>query len=726
MRTKIVFTCLLLAIVSMGWAASYSLYVDCVHVTDANKNDILGNGMFSFDPTTSTLTMHGGDYLCSFRSTAAYKGFIYTENDQVSTVILDTLIIFVEHNTTITQDREPSAATWSSTTCWDGVYATIPTTLTGRGRLEMAGFFGHCVHVKNNLRIIQGNYSFISGIETPTDTMVNKNYASHCIYQEGSQYKLYISGGYIKMKTYSDLSTDRASVMRYDGGIDFSGAGRLIFVSPESNLSEVVSSGSISFDYKFTKKNYLSDSKYISASYTRYRGIQQATLEPKIAPITYANHTEWPELIEYYKHRSDHVSLYYYEDGTPALILDTNLLTLPKGLLADVEKLTILCNRDITINCTSSAYAIKMLGSNLHFTKYDYSKDNPVMTINGQYCISTSNGLTVNHMALHCIATGTQAITITSPSTSAADHAIKVCKSLSVLHAKASTNPIYGVQQITEGYIYNDGKIKNNVIVGPNGNAMTDVTIGFDEDYPLYIVGEKVNISTRDNIRGDGKVRYRSDQKTLYLSNAYLYSQSHCPIWSAISDLQIVISGTNTLKSYGTNSDVHGIYCNGSTTITSAEANATLDIYSVNAAIYNSSCTTTIEGSGLTVNLDGDKYGILGAPSQEFSSDIVIKDATVNIEATSQGAICNVSSLTLTDVQILAPTNTQFSAKKQALVNSSGSIVTSKVLIGAPGTGIEEVAGDRSQVTDCKKVLRDGQLIILRDGKTYNAVGQEL
>ena len=36
--------------------------------------------------------------------------------------------------------------------------------------------------------------------------------------------------------------------------------------------------------------------------------------------------------------------------------------------------------------------------------------------------------------------------------------------------------------------------------------------------------------------------------------------------------------------------------------------------------------------------------------------------------------------------------------------------------------GIEEVTGDGLQVTG--KILRNGQLLIIRDGKTYNAMGQ--
>ena len=38
--------------------------------------------------------------------------------------------------------------------------------------------------------------------------------------------------------------------------------------------------------------------------------------------------------------------------------------------------------------------------------------------------------------------------------------------------------------------------------------------------------------------------------------------------------------------------------------------------------------------------------------------------------------------------------------------------------------GIETITNDKSQMTN--KVLRDGQLLIIRDGKTYTVTGAEL
>jgi len=43
-----------------------------------------------------------------------------------------------------------------------------------------------------------------------------------------------------------------------------------------------------------------------------------------------------------------------------------------------------------------------------------------------------------------------------------------------------------------------------------------------------------------------------------------------------------------------------------------------------------------------------------------------------------------------------------------------------------PPTDIEEVTGDRLQVAGCRKVMRDGQLIIIREGEMFNALGVKL
>ena len=53
-------------------AASYGIIIDGVEVTDQNKSDILGRGVFSYDPATDTLDVHGV-YNSTYACIAVYK-----------------------------------------------------------------------------------------------------------------------------------------------------------------------------------------------------------------------------------------------------------------------------------------------------------------------------------------------------------------------------------------------------------------------------------------------------------------------------------------------------------------------------------------------------------------------------------------------------------------------------------------------------------------------------
>ena len=53
-------------------------------------------------------------------------------------------------------------------------------------------------------------------------------------------------------------------------------------------------------------------------------------------------------------------------------------------------------------------------------------------------------------------------------------------------------------------------------------------------------------------------------------------------------------------------------------------------------------------------------------------------------------------------------------------INSHSGKFTTESLTAVENTHIQ------SQISNCQKILRDGQLLILRDGVEYNAMGQEL
>lgn len=54
--------------------------------------------------------------------------------------------------------------------------------------------------------------------------------------------------------------------------------------------------------------------------------------------------------------------------------------------------------------------------------------------------------------------------------------------------------------------------------------------------------------------------------------------------------------------------------------------------------------------------------------------------------------------------------------------NSTAQIKNGDVVVLSQGTGVDDVVIRKT----FDKILRDGQLLIIRDDKTYNVMGQEL
>ena len=62
---------------------------------------------------------------------------------------------------------------------------------------------------------------------------------------------------------------------------------------------------------------------------------------------------------------------------------------------------------------------------------------------------------------------------------------------------------------------------------------------------------------------------------------------------------------------------------------------------------------------------------------------------------------------------------------KYAVDTDCGNIESDKMVIAVGATDVENTQS-QLPISNCQKILRDNQLLILRDGKTYNVMGQEL
>lgn len=117
------------------WIKAYDLYVGGVRVTEANKNDVFGDGTVIYDAETNTLTLNGYEY--------AGEGYLYRrgdENDVYYAAIYSTgsLNVRLVGSNTIKNTADGVAENQYG----DGVITEGDVTFAGDGTLNLYGSFG--------------------------------------------------------------------------------------------------------------------------------------------------------------------------------------------------------------------------------------------------------------------------------------------------------------------------------------------------------------------------------------------------------------------------------------------------------------------------------------------------------------------------------------------------------------------------------------------------------
>ena len=113
----------------------------------------------------------------------------------------------------------------------------------------------------------------------------------------------------------------------------------------------------------------------------------------------------------------------------------------------------------------------------------------------------------------------------------------------------------------------------------------------------------------------------------------------------------------------------------------------------------------------LTFNADGQLLNIAFAPSRSGSHPVTYAASTGN------GLRFTVTSL---DAATTYGYNVTTKDEEDNTLSTYSGEFTTKSNVTTDMDNIQ------SPVTDCQKIFRDGQLLILKDGKTYNAMGQEI
>jgi hypothetical protein len=234
-------------------------------------------------------------------------------------------------------------------------------------------------------------------------------------------------------------------------------------------------------------------------------------------------------------------------------------------------------------------------------------------------------------------------------------------------------------------------------------------------EYNLKVAETKVNELNADDVLGDRKVSFdASNGNVLSLKNATISvnGTDEFGIYNQLDDLVINVTGQNNTIS---STNHTGLFSNRNVTITGG---GKLTIKGSDGVDLGGTKLTFTASGGTTINIEGDRYGILGTANRNrtvFYDDILV-EGNNTIVKTKGGTGCCVDIKSLTGT-ITAPEGTQFNNKKKAVTDADGTIISGVwVTIG------KFVAG----ISTGLEAIDNGELTIDNSLPLYNLHGQRV
>lgn len=376
-------------------------------------------------------------------------------------------------------------------------------------------------------------------------------------------------------------------------------------------------------------------------------------------------------------------------DGTVSYAPSTNTLTLKNANITfnnDVIKMT----QNMTIECIGEN-TISSTGSN-----------DATITTTGSLTITGSGSLSVQSTqaySIHAVAGLTiqgrcVVKTKSTKSIGVSANALTVNNANLLAGGNGTTSTIacdaltMTKTGILTGQTYD--KSSHKFLTSKGEETHSQIIIG--QIYSLYVGGKQVNYFNSNDILSNSTVSYDDATNTLTLNNATISCATDAPIRSDLNGLKVVCNGNNTLDRTGANG--YAMYLTFGTTVTTTQANSTLTLNSPDIAVLMGDNKTVFDGNNfqLGINVNGSKGGFVGVINEGGGTRLTLKNAKVNISATTQGAIKNMSSFTLDGVEVLSPAGCSFSTTEHALVKG-GSVVKEAVTIaGDERTVIKELS----------------------------------
>lgn len=231
----------------------------------------------------------------------------------------------------------------------------------------------------------------------------------------------------------------------------------------------------------------------------------------------------------------------------------------------------------------------------------------------------------------------------------------------------------------------------------------------YTKNYAVAIKGAWVTADNSADILNDGTVSYDEISNTLTLNNADI--TDNYDIVATWQDLTIQCIGNNTL--YANGSSNNGIYADGGkVTITGP---GSLLVKSSGHSAIDTQNDLTIQG-GCTVTAQSEYFFALSIAGGMLTVD----NATLIAKGNNKYATINgCNNLVLKDAEITSAHT--YDVTKHRFLNAAGESAMDDIIISGKSTALLPVFKADSQTPN--KFIHNGQLLIERNGKVYNAAG---
>lgn len=635
MRKVFIILALALTTVATSYATTYGIWVVGKQVTSYNQNDILGDGTISFDPATSTITMHGGEIYATFKKNSKHQ-FTYdcgifipyqkqssfteeTDAEYEADVYLKNVVFDIHGDNSLINAWDESKYSY---VLHEGIFSRVPTEFKGPGCLRIYNFNKAAVHVKDDVTFTSGRYFFENTL--PHDVEED---GYPLIYQEGGDYTLTLGNAFFHLLQDNHYT----SVIWYKGKVNCEKIAAVVdYEGFEYKDATFEKSQLVSHQQGYFKRLHSVD---IYPKNYNVILLQDGATDATSSWITYDNHMDV---------NNDGGSV-KYDFLNNTLFLDRADIQLGNNILQSyVDDLTIACYGRNTITGKNETYYTLRFS---FFPNVNFVSDNRLY----------HEGYIYGEKQRTYHPTGSDSLSILAPKALAVNN---MHVSEMVLFCKGNQDAFSAV-----GTVRADVKQDNG----------TNATFGKDIYYPIKINREQLSLNNMAKYIEQYGDSFRCDGHTLNIHHAKMYG----------ARIEFLKSSTPLEFSCGGDCQIGELYTETDLTIIN---NGNLVCIGGQGFVVNNHATLTIEGIG-SYDITG---GLRAISSDTKDGNVVINQTSLTLTSAQQqkgmGTVQNIQSLLLNKAAITAPAGASFINAQHAICVGGTPTVENVVISPTEGT----------------------------------------